>query len=212
MARQGGCTSGFARMLLITPQVFNEDITSKWKREVLLRGEDFSERMADECIAELKYKAKVFEETGAVCVFTGDVVKSDTAVPASIQDELKAAVTPLQDVPEKLKDWHPDSEDKVLDLVHPSLFPLVYGITRILPDNLTTLDDCIKRCGEGTVLSIPPEKVPPHTWVLWDLSDSEEEDSEEEDSEAESVRSDPYSWKFQWLPCEVDISNHDGVK
>ena len=158
--------------------------------------------MADACIAELKYKAKVFKETGAVCVFTGDVVKSDTAVPAAIQEELKAAVRALEDIPEKLKDWHPDSEDKVLDLVHPSLFPLVYGITRILPDSLADLDDCIKRCGEGTVLSIPPSKVPTHSWILEDLSDSEEE----------TVISDPYSWKFQWLPCEVDISNDYGAK
>ena len=216
MAHQGGCPSSIARILLISTQVFNDDITSKWKREVLSSGEDFTEKMAEACIAELKYKAKIFQETSAVCVFTGDVVKCDTAVPASIQEELKAAVKPLEDIPEKLKDWHPDSEDKVLDLVHPSLFPLVYGITRILPDSLTNLDDCIKRCGEGTVLSIPPSKVPKPTWVLWGLSDSEEEaDSDQEtnsEKDSETVISDPYSWKFQWLPCEVDISNDDGTK
>ena len=183
----------------MTAQVFDEGITSNWKREALSSGEDFSERMADWCITELQYKAKVFEETGVVSVFTGDVVKSDTAIPATIQEELKAAVKPLEDVPEKLKDWHPDSDDKVLDLVHPSLFPLVYGSTRILPDSLTNLDDCIKRCGEGTVLPIPPGGVPPSG-------------SAAESDDGEIQVQDPYSKKFQWLPCDVDILKEDDVK
>jgi hypothetical protein len=96
----------------MTAQVFNEAITSNCKREVLSSGEDFSERTADWSILELQYKTKFFEETGGVTVFAGDVVKSYTAIPATIQEELKADVKPLEDVPEKLKDWHPDSDDK----------------------------------------------------------------------------------------------------
>ena len=103
MARQGG-SSHFSRTFLTTAQVFNEAITSNWKREALASGDDFSERMADWCIAELQYKAKVFEETGVVGVVSGDVVKSDTAIPATIQEELKVAVKLLEGVPEKLKD------------------------------------------------------------------------------------------------------------
>ena len=151
--------------------------------------------MVDWCIAELQHKAKIFNETGAVSVFTGDVVKSDTIVPPSIQDELKAAVKPLEDVPAQLEDWHPYSDDQVLDLIHPSLFPLVYGTTRILQDNLTNLEDCIKRCGDGTVLPVPPARHRPAT-----------------DPFDVIPVSDPYSMKFQWLPCEVDISGEDSVK
>lgn len=81
------------------------------------------------------------------------------------------------------KDWHPGSGEKVLDLVHPSLFPLVYGQTRILPDSLVDPDDCIERCGEGMV-SIPPA--------------------------ADELLSSAWSRKFQWLPCNVDIK--DGAK
>jgi len=138
----------------MTGQVFNEGITSNWRREALSGGEDFSERMADWCIAELQYKAKVFEETGAVSVFTGDVVKSDTAIPATIQEELKATVKLLEDVPEKLKDWHPDSDEKFSISFPRRSSLLYYGTTRILPDSLTNLDDCIERCGEATVLSL----------------------------------------------------------
>ena len=40
-----------------------------------------------------------------------------------------AAVSPLEDVPDAEKDWHPESDNQVLDLVHPSLYPIVYGRT-----------------------------------------------------------------------------------
>ena len=182
----------------MTTQIFNEAIISKWKIEVLSSVLDFSERMVDWCVAELQYKAKIFSRTGVIGVFTGDVVKSDTAIPLSTQEQLKVAVKSLEDVPAQLKDWHPDSDDKILHLVHPSLFPLVYGTTRILPDSLTNLDDCIKKCGDGIVLPVPPRKVPKHPPTMVPLG-------------AIPV-SDPYSKKFQWLPCEVDVSGEDGTK
>ena len=39
------------------------------------------------------------------------------------------AVTPLEAVPESEKDWHPGSGGLVLNLVHPSLYPIVFGRT-----------------------------------------------------------------------------------
>ena len=46
-----------------------------------------------------------------------------------MRDELIAVVAPLEDVPDSEKDWHPGSDGLVLDLVHPSLYPIVYGRT-----------------------------------------------------------------------------------
>ena len=40
-------------------------------------------------------------------------------------------IEPLEDVPEQAKDWHPGSDNIVLDLVHPSLFCLEYGSTHV---------------------------------------------------------------------------------
>jgi hypothetical protein len=40
---------------------------------------------------------------------------------------LIAAVSPLENVPDAEKDWHPGSNNQVLDLVHPSLYPIVYN-------------------------------------------------------------------------------------
>jgi hypothetical protein len=141
--------------------------------------------MVDYCIAELKYKAQLFKDIGGVSVFDGDVVKSDVVVPDSLREELKGAVNALEDVPEFQKDWHPASDGKVLDLVHPSLFPAIYGRTRILPDQLITLEDCVERAGEGTTLLAPPR------YTFDSFLDRE------------------YSHNFQWLPCDLNISGND---
>ena len=38
-------------------------------------------------------------------------------------------MTPLEAIPDSEKDWHPGSGGLVLDLVHPSLYPVVFGRT-----------------------------------------------------------------------------------
>ena len=57
------------------------------------------------------------------------VWRSDSLIPTSLQGQLAAAVSPLEDVPEAERDWHPGSNNQVLDLVHPSLYPIVYNRT-----------------------------------------------------------------------------------
>ena len=148
--------------------------------------------MMDWVIEELRYKAKLFEDIGAVIVYTGHVVKSDSVVPESLKLELQAAVAELENIPDKHKDWHPGSNGKVLDLVHPSLYPLVYGRTRVLETGRTSLEDCIARCGEGQTTQIPPQ-----------------EEVIQNDTFPDSyyhVILNSYSQNFQWLPCMVDIS------
>ncbi|KAG6848056.1 hypothetical protein H0H93_003797, partial [Arthromyces matolae] len=138
------------------------------------------------------HKAKTFDDPWAVAVYNGDVVKSDHAIPTTLKEALKSAVLSLERVPEHEKDWHPGSDKKVLDLVHPSLYPLVYGKTRILPNTTIGLHDCITRCGEGETLPNPSSEAFPWHYRLDDPATN------------------PYSTKFQWLPCEVDISGGDG--
>lgn len=123
-------------------------------------GRDVTQEMADWVIDELRYKAKNFKATGMITVYNGDVVKSDTAVLPELKEALQAAVKELEDVPEFSKDYHPGSDEKVLDLVHPSLFPLVYGKTRVLSDSLIGLDNCIESCGKGEVVPVRTEIGP----------------------------------------------------
>src|ERR1041384_1827878 len=147
--------------MLSPVKVFDEEIASKWKTEALqalqAEGQDITLSMVDWVIEELRYKAKIFEKSGAVSVFDADVVKSDTAIPQDLKYALREAVRPLEDVPDRLKDWHPGSDGKVLDLVHPSLFPLVYGRSRVLEDKTVGLEDFVRRTGEGKVIPVTHE-------------------------------------------------------
>jgi len=170
-------------------QVFDDTIVEKWRSESVTEpgsvpeDREITPKMFDYCIAELRYRASKHESSpgGAIHVFSGDVYKSDTAVSEATKLALQRAIKVLEDVPASQKDWHPGSNGQVLDLVHPSLFPLVYGKTRVLPVGAdeTNLEDCVKRSSEGEVLEL-------------------------EDSIGGTT--DIFSNKFQWLPCEVDIS------
>jgi hypothetical protein len=53
--------------------------------------------------------------------------KSDHLIPPTLKSALMRAAEPLESVPDSEKDWHPGSNDQVLNLVHPSLYPIVYS-------------------------------------------------------------------------------------
>lgn len=183
-----------------TLQIFEEIFVLKWTTEALTAEDiDIAPTMVEWCIAELRYKAKIYKETGAISVYTGDVVKSDIAVSSELKEALRAAVTPLENIPSVDQDWHPNSGNKVLDLVHPSLFPVVYGLTRILPDSLLSLDDCIKRCGEGVVL---PRRPTTETGFLDATGTPKPMD----------YCSNPFSCRFQWLPCDVEFADDGSTR
>ena len=129
------------------------------------------------------------------------VVKSDSIIDPMLKEELKAACVPLEDVPARHKDWHPGSDQKVLDLVHPSLFPLIYGRSRVLQSGKVGVHDCVNFTGKGNIVKIP-------------------DDSEVKVSNSYNVgyniasRGNPKFWskEFQWLPCDVTFVGEDGVK
>lgn len=153
--------------------------------------------MVFKCIQELRQKAALYEETGIVPVFDYSmaVLKSDKLITESLRQELIAAVKPLEDVPDHLKDWHPGSDNKVLDLVHPSICPLVYGKTHVLTDRRVGLEDCLNTCGAGEKLPSPTQTLSPRTLKTW----------YEQDALFLSTR-------FQWLPTDVTIDEDGKAK
>ncbi|KAJ5376113.1 Protein of unknown function DUF4246 [Penicillium cosmopolitanum] len=174
-------------------KIFDTEITAKWRNEIAQSGQDVSPKMIDWIVKEVEWKAKILKETGIVSAFDPGVFRSDAAVPEEVRQALKDAVKPLEDVPEDQKDYHPGSDNQVINLVHPSLFPIVYGRTRVLADNIIDLDDCLHHVGEGELIPIPPKKdlshanygsLDPHSYSDWP---------------------ELYSGKFQWLPCEVKL-------
>ncbi|CAO2649124.1 Nn.00g100730.m01.CDS01 [Neocucurbitaria sp. VM-36] len=181
-------------------KVCDEGIIAKWKQEasdldwatVVTKDGDMSTKMFDYCIEELRAKAALYQKTGVIPVLdtTSCVLKSDTAISAELKDRLKKAVAPLEDVPNHQKDWHPGSDGKVLDLVHPSLFPLIYQRSRILPDSTITQSNCIEAIGKGEVIPDP-------------FSHS---------GGSQPLASELWSSRFQWLPCNVTFPDGENAK
>jgi hypothetical protein len=92
-------------------------------------------------------------------------------------------------VPDHKKDWHPGQEDVVLDLVHPSLFPVVWGLTRVLEEGTVPLHDCAHYTGKGAVVPayVPGRKTQSRRG--WNSQPA------------------PRLWgSFQWLPAQVELA------
>lgn len=162
-------------------KIFDETIVGKWKAEVASAKESIlSEKSVDWCIAELRHKANLYKEIGYVEAVDG-VFKSDCAIPQDLKFALRKAVSPLENVPEDQKDWHPGSDGMVLDLVHPSMHPLVYGLSLVSDTPTLGLDDCLRQCGAGAKVTEVPQRG---------LRSSGEFEP-------------AWSTKFQWIPCQI---------
>ncbi|KAB8228811.1 DUF4246 domain-containing protein [Aspergillus alliaceus] len=180
-------------------KVFDEDIVSKWRNEACVHKEELgdyylSSAMFDYCIKELRDKATYFQKSQMVSVWDCEtaIVKSDTAVTSTLAASLRKNVRVLEDVPEHLKDWHPGSDQRVLDLLHPSLFPLMHGRSRALPYGTVPLNDCARFTGEGEVV------IPEFAGSLKRVQELGEP-APERDSLLE--------WgNFQWLPSNVEFT------
>ncbi|KAF9523657.1 hypothetical protein CPB83DRAFT_886802 [Crepidotus variabilis] len=173
----------------------DDEISTRWKQEVISSGVDMTEKMADYCIDELRNLATIHAAEAPVIVFPGHVVKSDTAVSSELHKALQETVATFEAAtPKGFKNWCPGSNEIIWDIVDPSLWPLVYGRSRVLLEGqIASLEDCIDRCGQGEVPPVPPDE---ETTDFGELRFSWGPES----------TSKAYSNKFQWLPCEVDIS------
>lgn len=122
------------------------------------------------------------------------VYKSDTVIEPQLIQELASAVKPLEEVPDAEKDWHPGSNNQVLDLVHPSLFPLVYGRSRLLTAGNVPLADASLSCGGGICTTVPCSE---------ETRNFEEHNLHPRHGYGDHTTVAVYSKRFQWLPCDV---------
>eukprot|EP00026_Physarum_polycephalum_P004253 Phypoly_transcript_04270.p1 GENE.Phypoly_transcript_04270~~Phypoly_transcript_04270.p1 ORF type:complete len:739 (+),score=165.83 Phypoly_transcript_04270:244-2217(+) len=108
----------------------NSEITRKWKSELPGTWTDDEFKFL---MDELAYYETL--QHGAIKPATVQGVwQADGLVPEDLRKELLAEVSKLENVPSHEKDWHPGSDNQVLDLVHPSLFCYVAGVTADFED------------------------------------------------------------------------------
>lgn len=103
----------------------------------------------------------------------------------ALQKSLRAAFERLIADDAEDPDWHPHSDEKVQDLVHPSMYPLVYGQSRVFEDEVVGVEDAIdKWAGRGEV--IVNEEAQGHVGM--------------------------WSNTYQWLPSNVKFQEDGSVK
>jgi hypothetical protein len=118
------------------------------------------------------------------------VVKSDSLVSSELHQSLLQAFQKLLGDRKSSPDWHPNTNGMVHDLVHPSMYPLVYGRSRVLNEEVVGVQDAVtKWAGKGDL--IPKEtEIPEHLSgvppVYWSNS-------------------------YQWLPSNVAFAEDGSV-
>ncbi|KAI1875747.1 uncharacterized protein JN550_002033 [Neoarthrinium moseri] len=174
-------------------KILDEAISEKWRAEAL--GMPLmSEKSWAWCLQELREKAKDYQEKQRVlCLDSASrVCKSDTLVGEDVRSALNKAVQPLLNIPDDKKDWHPNSNDQVLNLIHPSLYPLVFGTTQALVDGGE-----VKLGDLTSYAQTRPSPVP----------EVRENTSNPYGYHRHGVNpSERWSRRFQWLPCEVQFN------
>ncbi|MFF8092974.1 DUF4246 domain-containing protein [Streptomyces sp. NPDC016675] len=109
-------------------KMHDADIVGRWSREAIAQG--LTEAQVRFVLDELSHYASLRDaRTGAEVSAVDGVWQSDTLVDEELRGRLREAVRVLEQVPEAERDWHPGSGGQVLDLVHPSLFCLVRGVS-----------------------------------------------------------------------------------
>ena len=107
----------------------------------------------------------------------------------------------------KNPDWHPNTNETVQDLVHPSMYPLVYGRSRFFEDEVVGVEDAIdKYAGKGEVIPQRPE---------WDAPPSEASArryGSNTDIGGSGVHRSYWSKVYQWLPANVKFTPEGGVQ
>ena len=153
----------------------NSEIVAKWRAEAHLQEFDY-------VLQELQWHASQVGSDGTRLSPVEGVYESDELIPEDLLQALKAGASTIQqrDAP----DWHPGSNQQVLDLVHPSLFCYVKGVTRIAPQ--APFSSWIG-AGEPEPADLSPEKPPAglRTFARWSSQTSK---------------------KFQWLPSDVSVT------
>jgi hypothetical protein len=158
-------------------KVFDDTIVNKWKTESQAQnGSLITDNTFDWCLKELRDKAEAFQAQKYVHTLEGPstIIKSDSYISKMLQSELKKELLLLLDDPDK--DFHPNSNNQVVNQVHPSLYPLIYKKTRVLSTGLVDLENILDFYGKGEVTN--GDQSLAQTNGIW-------------------------SSNFQWLPCEV---------
>ncbi|KUI66951.1 hypothetical protein VM1G_01933 [Cytospora mali] len=176
--------------------------TTGWRKNNPPKVKDIMSKDAfDYCIQELRSKARHFEETGIIPTLdaSASIVKSDVLVKDDLRDSLRQAFQKLQDDQADNPDWHPGSDNMVQDLIHPSMYPLIYGRSKAFEDEVVGVSDAVEKwAGKGNVIEKDGSQLVRMRWPKSGLGGSD-------------VPPSFWSNTYQWLPSNVAFQEDGSV-
>ncbi|KAJ2863991.1 hypothetical protein GGH94_003211 [Coemansia aciculifera] len=116
---------------------------------------------------------------------------SDTLIDAETTNELRDYVAILESVPDRQKDWYPNDRSRVLNLIDPSLFPLIYSRSKLCLQTGTSPQAALKFEDRLNVTEEEESDYYLPTGVRWCGSYTSE--------------------KFSWLPSEFHVDDNGAV-
>ncbi|KAI0716774.1 hypothetical protein C8Q76DRAFT_417198 [Earliella scabrosa] len=153
----------------------------KWPRDPI------TDAQLDYIFAALRHAASERDsESGIFASAIHKVHESQSLIPPALKDELIKGVSILENVPENEKDWHPGSNNQVLDLVHPSLYCFRIGGSYVRKQGAA--DSSVELITEEAYLAQRPDLELTVKWSKWQISP-----------------------KYQWLPTDFAVSESGTV-
>ncbi|KAI0793282.1 hypothetical protein C8Q75DRAFT_713185 [Abortiporus biennis] len=162
-------------------KLFDEEIRQKWLHEA--EEQNIRTEVAQWALKELEWCARVRDnDTGIEPTGVDHVWKSDRLIPESLRDRLLSAANDLESsLPE---DFHPGTEGQVKNLVHPSLFCLVYGLSLDKNGDIINEPEYLAQIVEKIRWFPPKDRQHPKLW----------------------------SHRYQWLPAEFLVAKDNTTK
>ncbi|KAJ2867481.1 hypothetical protein GGI22_001042 [Coemansia erecta] len=109
------------------------EIRTRWIAEATQQEPELTDKELAYVFDELEYCASLHTTGCGVRMSPVEQVWiSDSLIDADTEKEVKRYAALLESVPDRQKDWHPNSNNQVLNLVHPSLYPIIYDRSMIL--------------------------------------------------------------------------------
>ncbi|KAH8918134.1 hypothetical protein BT69DRAFT_1338461 [Atractiella rhizophila] len=172
----------------------SKEIRDKWREEALAQeievlevSRRLSEQAVDWVLRELEEYDAMRTGEGIEVSCADNIYQSDTLIQFPLRSSFLSALKVLEDIPDTEKDWHPRSNHQVLDIVHPSLYPIVYGKTLHWPSSVP-----LSERNGGTLRPVePPVLKPP---------------AEDQTTYGEGDPTYSLSQNFAWLPTPFEIS------
>ncbi|KAJ2781970.1 hypothetical protein GGI15_003061 [Coemansia interrupta] len=190
-----------------TEKLKDAGIRTRWSAEAKTNGLNDPELAY--ALDKLNYFASLHTPGSNIGMSTVEQVwVSDSLIDQETEAQLKEYVAILEDVPDSKKDWHPNSNNQVLNLIHPSLFPLIYSRSRILTSPIPSPSDALTLSCFGQA---------PGNHDAWRTFLKEHYKNAEDSSTSEYFMPNkpalgPYQYvlkpenKFCWLPTEFDVA------